>query len=396
MKIPGHQLPPIIYAAYLIYLTSYVFNPIPPVQPTSQKPKRYKLSKDGRTETKVSFRKEHSVEQLEQTGLEIVSGPAETDTPVHNPDTDPSFRLSSPYNTFETVLDIHKTILLGLPKAKSMLWRLTTLNINLILVLGVLDVVYRGPMLYQSHDLSFSRVGFVSDTSAKILVREPNDFQLPIFVSYREASSKLDDAWKWAGTVYSLSDDTDYATSITISNLHPSTKYEYAVSNYQKGSFTTGPPAGQMAPGKTNFTFLTTSCIKPRFPYNPFDHPLTIPGLKHLAKWIPELQASFMLFLGDFIYVDVPHRFGTDVETYRREYRQVYSSPDWPSATTNLPWIHVIDDHEIANDWDQQTSDPYPSAIDPWSIYHGSINPPPPSPTPPTTTSSTAPPPSSC
>jgi len=84
-----------------------------------------------------------------------------------------------------------------------------------------------------------------------------------------------------------------------------------------------------------------------------------------------------MLFLGDFIYIDVPHRFGTDAETYRREYRQVYSSPEWPSVSESLPWLHVIDDHEIANDWDKGTTPPYPSAIDPWQIYHGSINPPP-------------------
>lgn len=298
-------------------------------------------------------------------------------TIVKNPDTDAITELSSPYNAFNAVLDICKTVLLGLPNAKSILLGLTALFINLVLVLGVLDVVYRGPMLYQSHDLSFSRVGFVSDTSAKILVREPNVFQLPIYVSYREASSKADNTWKSAGAVDWLSNDTDYASSVTISNLDPSTQYEYATSNSHKGSFITGPPAGLLAPGKSKFTFLTTSCIKPRFPYNPFDHPLTIPGLKHLVSWIPDLQASFMLFLGDFIYIDVPHRFGTNVESYRREYRQVYSSPDWPAATTNLPWIHVIDDHEIANDWDKQTADPYPAAIDPWDIYHGSINPPP-------------------
>ena len=310
--------------------------------------------------------------------METVSGGPETATLVNSPDTDDAtFESSSRYNAFNAVLDIHKTILLGLPSAKSMSWGLTTLTINLVLVLSVLDVVYRGPMLYQSHDLSFSRVGFVSDTSAKILVREPKVSQLPIYVSYREACSKMADAWKSAGAVYWLSNDTDYARSVTISNLHPSTKYEYAVSNNQKGSFITGPPAGLMAPGKKKFAFLTSSCIKPRFPYNPFDHPLTIPGLKHLAEWIPSLQASFMLFLGDFIYIDVPHRFGTDVETYRREYRQVYSSPDWPGATANLPWIHVIDDHEIANDWDKRTDDPYPAAIDPWDIYHGSVNPPP-------------------
>ena len=84
-----------------------------------------------------------------------------------------------------------------------------------------------------------------------------------------------------------------------------------------------------------------------------------------------------MLFLGDFIYIDVPRRFGSDKETYRRDYRQVYASPDWPSVSTSLPWIHVIDDHEIANDWDRNTSHPYPSAIDPWNLYHASVNPPP-------------------
>lgn len=43
-----------------------------------------------------------------------------------------------------------------------------------------------------------------------------------------------------------------------------------------------------------------------------------------------------MLFLGDFIYIDVPKRFGVTVEDYRREYRQVYSSPDWPAVGQNL------------------------------------------------------------
>jgi alkaline phosphatase D len=66
------------------------------------------------------------------------------------------------------------------------------------------------------------------------------------------------------------------------------------------------------------FTFLTTSCILPRFPYNPFDHALSIPGFRHLAKVLPSLGAQFMLFLGDFIYIDVPRRFGSSVEDYRR------------------------------------------------------------------------------
>ena len=274
--------------------------------------------------------------------------------------------------------DVLRTLILGLPSSKSILWSMAMASINVLLVLGVVDVVYRGPMLYQSHGLSFARVGFVSDTSAKILVREPDIAQVPIYFSYREAPGEgVDDAWKSAGQVYWLSNETDFTTSFTLDKLRPSISYQYAVSNNHTGFFTTSPPVGQMVPGKGKFTFLTSSCIKPRFPYNPLSHPLTIPGLKYLAKWVPELHASFMLFLGDFIYIDVPHRFGSDAETYRREYRQVYSSPDWPGVSDFLPWLHVIDDHEIANDWDRQTADPYTAATDPWNIYHASLNPPP-------------------
>ena len=270
------------------------------------------------------------------------------------------------------------TIVLGLPNPTSQLWSLVTVVINGLLVLGVMDMVYRGKWSYPSHDLAFTRVGYVSDTSANILIREPDTNQLPIYISYRGAEgSRADDSWKSAGQVFLLSHETDYTYSQEIAPLRPSTRYQYAVSNNQSGFFTTAPAAGQMPPGNSKFTFLTSSCIKPRFPYNPFSHPLSFPGLKYLARWIPELHASFMLFLGDFIYVDVPHRFGYDAETYRREYRQVYASPDWPAASNELPWLHVIDDHEIANDWDKQWQDPYPAAIDPWDIYHGFLNPPP-------------------
>lgn len=273
-----------------------------------------------------------------------------------------------------STLRILRTMLLGLPNPRSILWSTATVAVNLLLVLGLVDMVYRGPMYYPSHDLAFSRVGFVSDTSAKILIREPDVGQLPIYISYRGApDSGVDDSWKSAGQVYLLSNATDYTYSLVIAPLRPSTRYQYAVSNNQSGFFTTAAPAGQMAP---KFTFLTSSCIKARFPYSPFLHPLSIAGLRHLGKWIPELRASFMLFLGDFIYIDVPRRFGYDAETYRREYRQIYASPDWPAASKELPWLHVIDDHEIANDWDKQLKDPYSAAIDPWDIYQSSLNPP--------------------
>ncbi|KAL8743639.1 MAG: hypothetical protein Q9190_004036, partial [Brigantiaea leucoxantha] len=247
----------------------------------------------------------------------------------------------------------------------------------------VADMVYRTPLMYPSRDVSFARVGYVSDTSAKLLVREPDTAQLPIFVSYRRvpkpAGEMVDETWKSVGKVYWLSNETDYTYTTTIDNLQPLSRYQFAVSNNHNGYFTTAPRPGLTDSGIDKLTFVTSSCIKPRFPYNPLSHPLSIPGFRHLSNWLPSLKASFMLFLGDFIYIDVPRRMGFDAEAYRREYRQVYASPAWPSVAS-IPWLHVLDDHEIANDWDGNTTDPYPAAADPWNLYHTSVNPPPVSP----------------
>jgi alkaline phosphatase D len=271
-----------------------------------------------------------------------------------------------------------QTLLLGLPSPRSTVLNVITTGINLLLVLAVVDIIYRAPLLHPSHDLSFARVGFVSDRSARILLREPDPKKLPVFLSYRKMNpTQQDDAWKAAGRVTTLTNETDFTSALEISRLSPENHYQYVFSNDHTGYFTTAPRPGYpttLNGGK--YTFLTTSCIKPRFPYNPFSHPLHIPGLDHLSKLIPTLHAQFMLFLGDFIYIDVPHRFGSTIETYRREYRQVYSSPSWAPAASSLPWLHVIDDHEIANDWDSNTTGIYSSAIDPYTHYHASVNPP--------------------
>jgi alkaline phosphatase D len=284
---------------------------------------------------------------------------------------------------------ILKTLLLGLPSPTSLFWSLVTVLVNLALVGMTLDMIYRAPVLFQAHDLSFTRVGYVSADSAKLLIREPNPKELPIYVRYRYADSPLkspsghsipDTTWKYAATITGaeLDEESDFTSSAYLHNLHPDTRYQYALSNNHSGHFYTAPMIGHVSrrnDGK--FTFLHSSCIKPRTPYNPMDHALHFPGFRHLADWIPKLKAHFMLFLGDFIYADVPHRFGDDVESFRSEYRRVYASPDWPSVSDDLPWIHVLDDHEIANDWDKNTTGLYLNAADPWENYHVAANPPP-------------------
>lgn len=281
-----------------------------------------------------------------------------------------------------------KTLLTGLPSPTSRFISIATLLINLGLVLAATDLIYRAKVQYPSNDLSFARLGYVSDSEAKLLVREPDRANLPIYVSVRNLdphSGVADSGWRSYGPITNLSNDTDYTSAISIPlprtiGRAGRNKYEYVTSNNHKGFITSAPRIGYTSEPDGKFTFLTSSCIIPRFPYNPFKHPLSIPGFKHLAKVLPSLDAQFMLFLGDFIYIDVPKRFGYHVEDYRRDYRQVYASPDWPAVSQNLSWIHVIDDHEIANDFDLNTEDHetslYQTAIEPWNNYQGAVNPP--------------------
>lgn len=292
-----------------------------------------------------------------------------------------------------------RSLLTGLPSPSSKGWTLASLLVNVVLMLFVLDYCYRAAIWYPSQDLAFARLGYVSDKTATVLVREPSEAQLPLYLSYRYAdppkaasASKFDGAWKHVSTVTSLTNATDYTVALTITGLRPDTRYQYAFSNAQQGFFITAPKMGQFSSRtalQDTFTFVHTSCVIPHFPYNPLHHPLHIPGFPYLAKWLKSIKPAFMLFLGDFIYIDVPLRHGVDAETYRRAYRQVYASPDWPLVTAtsldqstesyddfDIPWIHAYDDHEIQNDWAANTTGVFSAAFDPYTHYHVAANPP--------------------
>ncbi|KAI2633877.1 PhoD-like phosphatase [Xylaria nigripes] len=274
-----------------------------------------------------------------------------------------------------------KIILTGAPSPSSILFTILTFLINLACLAMITDFVYSPKWYYPSHDLSFARVGYVSDSEAKLLIREPDQSKMPIKVQVHVKDDQApfgDLVWQDVGIVNSTTEDSDYTSVVTIPLSHTKQRvYEWATSNNHSGELTAAPKPGVMPElfdGK--FTFLSTSCILPRLPYSPLDHPLAFPGMKHLAKVLPTLGAQLMLFLGDFIYIEVPRQFGQSVENYRQKYRQVYASPDWPAIGQNLSWIHVLDDHEIANDWDLQSTGVYKTAVDPWHHYQTAVNPP--------------------
>ncbi|RDW95114.1 alkaline phosphatase family protein-like protein [Coleophoma crateriformis] len=360
--IPSHDLPKILYTLFAIYIPSFI----------------------------ASFLTQTQFEVAEDNIDVIVTETEVEDQPPTNPSTaahsrnlrrqDKPRQLKQEVAIEETVTVQEKspkfwrTLLTGLPSPTSAALSLLTLLINVGLILSATDFIYRAKIYHPSNDLSFARVGYVSPTEAKLLVREPNDSQFPVFVSYRDDAEA---PWKSSGTLWQLNNDTDYTGVVTIDGLVPDKTYQWAASNNNTGYFKTPPMPGQISKDGT-FTFLTTSCIKPRFPYNPSQHVLSIPGFNHMAKVVRSIPggAQFMLFLGDFIYVDNPKRFGSSKEDYRREYRQVYASPDWPAVGQNLSWIHVLDDHEIQNDWDGKDTGVYEVAADSWYNYHSSVNPP--------------------
>lgn len=281
----------------------------------------------------------------------------------------------------EKIPSASKILLLGAPNARRPIASFLTFLINVVLIALTADALFRARWYYPADDLSFVRLGYVSPSEARFVIREPDQTKLPITFEYHIQDPQLSsetNLWLTAGFVTSTDNSTDFTTTLTIPlDDSKQRKYEWRTSNNHTGEFRSAPKPGQMPDTENGlFTFLSTSCILPRFPYNPVDHPLAIPGLRNLAEKLPSLSPQFMLFLGDFIYVDVPERFGKSVQEYRMQYRQVYASPDWAPVAQNLSWIHVLDDHEISNDWSSNTTGIYSAAVDPWHIYQANVNPP--------------------
>ncbi|KAJ7198838.1 PhoD-like phosphatase [Mycena pura] len=259
-------------------------------------------------------------------------------------------------------------ILLGTYSQRTPLASLTGLLLNTLALLACLDFVYRAHVLHPSHSLAFSRTGYVGPTSAQIVLREPaphGQLQLSYVDSTRSNQKTVN--------VPTLTEASDYTATIELTGLAPGTRYFYHTTSAHNGSFVTSPTFLK------KFSVISTSCQKPFYPYSPFLHPLAIPGLSHLARHVEAEPPEFVLFLGDFIYSDLPIQVDTlTTRFYRQLYRQVYASPSWTPALRDVPWIHVFDDHELINDYYPEMADGkdmYARAMDPFEHYQRAANP---------------------
>lgn len=113
-----------------------------------------------------------------------------------------------------------QTLLTGLPSSKSTLLNLATISINVLLTVAVTDYTYRGNYQFPSHNLSFARLGYVSSTEAKMLLREPDSKKWPISVDLRirDAQAPSDmPGWQAAGDVDFTEEKKDFTAVLTIS-----------------------------------------------------------------------------------------------------------------------------------------------------------------------------------
>ncbi|KAJ6513831.1 PhoD-like phosphatase-domain-containing protein [Mycena vitilis] len=274
-----------------------------------------------------------------------------------------------------------RTILLSLP-ARAPRLRKANAAINALLVLMAVEFVAT-PFFDTAADVSFSRVGAVSSDSVKIAVRFP-DPNATAQLLWREHKA-ADDPWR-TGPLLSFSPDTDFVHTVKLAGLWPNTSYEYALADANR-SLTSGPfvfrtfPDSRLSTG-SHFRFIASSCITPNFPYLPF-HGRTIKGFDLLAKYLFPTNAQldpppeFLLFLGDFIYSDVPAYIGDSPEAYRRLYRRNYNSKSFKKIYERLPILHTYDDHEITNNYAGNGNDsqpPFPSASDAFKIYNADAN----------------------
>ncbi|KAG6878746.1 hypothetical protein C0993_008045 [Termitomyces sp. T159_Od127] len=208
-----------------------------------------------------------------------------------------------------------QTLVLSLPTTSRRL-RFSNILLNTLLLAAAADYVVT-PYLDSATDVVFTRVGAVYPDSVKIVVRYPlaNITSQPPLLLYREITC-TPTPWK-NGPLLTLLSDQDWVDTVKVEGLWPNTSYE-----------------------STRFKFVVSSCATPNFPYRGPWYRRSIKGFDLLADYlyppavqsidssdaIPPSQADFMLFLGDFIYADMPIYIGDDKEAYRRLYRRNYNS----------------------------------------------------------------------
>ncbi|KAI0340220.1 hypothetical protein BDW22DRAFT_450134 [Trametopsis cervina] len=317
----------------------------------------------------------------------------------------------------QSPLAILKSLLFSIPSPTKSLTAANVL-INTILLLLYADLVLE-PYLDDASDVTFTRVGAVNPDSVRLVVRYPHDNTTDGLVNVLWRQVDTHGASEWTvGPSLNVTKANDWVSTTTLDGLWPSTRYEYILGDSEGTQlpypqkpvqFRTFPDP--RLPSGSHFRFIATSCSTTNFPYKPFNG-RRIKGFDLLADYLwpsrtevaaddvnisntmdspatPEATseesssdsldppAEFLMFLGDFIYADVPFYFGDDAEHYRRLYRRNYQSESFRKVYERLPIFHTYDDHEIINNYmgaGNDSTPPFASANDAFRLYNSQSN----------------------
>lgn len=323
--------------------------------------------------------------------------------------------ISSGKNFFKQALSICFSLPTSIRRLQT-----ASLLINSLIFLAAVDFVV-GPYFDDALNVTFTRVGAVYPDAVKIAIRYPSTTE-PIHILWRPSRNNSDHSWT-VGPSVTLSHVNDWVNTTRLPQLWPDTAYEYMLAT-QNGTILPYPPRPvhfrtfpdpRLHRG-SNFRFLASSCMKPNFPYAPlrgnriegFDllahhlwpeahngsiqiHAESADGAtfkpdtsnqsvpsndSETSPIISSTPTEFMIFLGDFIYADVPLYFGDTKDAYRRLYRRNYQSPSFRKVYERLPIIHTYDDHEFVDDFVGKSVDPapYPNGADSFRIYNSQAN----------------------
>jgi PhoD-like phosphatase len=194
-------------------------------------------------------------------------------------------------------------------------------------------------------------VGHTDDTSTRIWIQVSDD---PARYQLRVENVGL---FAFESTEFGA---IEFGTAIArVTGLQPDLRYRYRVVRAGRfvpganGSFRTLPPP----PSMTNLLFCAISCN----------------GAEQLGEWerfadfVDESQPSFVLMMGDQIYMDEDEpdifalHFDSDSQTRRRamaeKYRFNWSREPVRRILANTPTYMVWDDHDIRDGWGSLASD---------------------------------------
>jgi alkaline phosphatase D len=200
-------------------------------------------------------------------------------------------------------------LLFSLPTTR--LTSVVTWSINTLLILLAADFVFT-PVFDSATDVTFTRLGAVYPDAVKVVVRyplsDPGATEHYVRVQWRPVTAAADDRWK-DGPILHLGPESDWTNATKLTKLWPSTEYECAFLPLSLAANTLTPtldtladetrkilpypnspirfrtfPDSRLSTG-SHFRFVVSSCLKPNFPYAPFQN-RRIKGFDLLADYL--------------------------------------------------------------------------------------------------------------